>query len=93
MHKCENGLIHLIMNNEVIKLTEFLVVEEVEEGHADRAYLNDGSDAAVLGLLVLVAVPPPGAATGAAPVDGVLGPAGEPTWQLAQFDLGQRGVR
>ena len=70
-----------------------MVVHGVEEHHRHGAHLDEGSNAAVLGLHVLVVPPPIVAAHGARPVDGILGLAGEPTRQLAQFDLGQRGVR
>ena len=73
-------------------LTEFPVVQDVEERHGAEGQLNQGGEAAVLGLHVLVVPPPVGAADGAAPVDGVHRPAGEPAGQLAQLDLGQRGV-
>ena len=86
------SIINFIHNND-LKLTEFPVVCGVEEEHHAGAELNEGSEAAVLGLEVLVVPPPVGAAAGAPPVDGVLGLAGEPTGQLTQLDLGQRGVR
>ena len=77
----------------VLELTEFAVVHAVEEDDRHGAHLDDGGQAAVPGIRVLVREPPVGAAAGARPVHGVLGPPAEPARQLSQLDLGQRGVR
>lgn len=73
-------------------LSQFAIIDDIEEDHAGHRKLEEGSDASSLRLDILVLPTPPGTATESGKGGRTLVPATEPSAQFTQFHLAKGNI-